>query len=271
MDVANIFIYSVCALMLLAFAASQVVEFIEWRKRRKEERTDKQGEITGYSRIDFTLADTPNDCYESIELRNSIGVGQVLTCMIVPSQGVHNVSVNVQWYETGIVPSKESRGIYDRIFSGNYVSCFVYDKQTDESGKDVFKCRFVFRNTKGVYDFISDFTSLKNTGSEESEAMDLSNYIVLSVTGEMVYRFRDDYVTDKDGLYPIKIREEAIEEDDYFFKRFVIDLLRGFIVNKQDKSEFMRECGKDRAFGSNKILRKRITNYLRETGVCIAD
>lgn len=29
MDVANIFIYSVCALMLLAFAASQVVEFIE--------------------------------------------------------------------------------------------------------------------------------------------------------------------------------------------------------------------------------------------------
>lgn len=271
MKASDILIYAVIFLMLLSFVGTQVIEFFDWLKRRRENQTESKGEITGYSRIDFTLDDTPNDCDESIEIRNDIKIGQVLTCMIVPIHGNHSVSLNIRWYEVGLVSAKESWGIYDKIFSGNYVSCFVYGKETDDTGKDIFKCRFVYNNSKGTYDFIGDFSSLRNTEDNVSESIDLNNYMALSTTGEYVYRFRDDYVNDKDGIYPKKIIEEAIDEDDFFFKRFVIDLLRGFIVNKQDKSDFMRDCGKERVYGNNRILRKRITNYLKSTGVRIAD
>lgn len=266
----DIIIYTVIVLMLLGFIYEQVLNFRLWfaKAREKSPRTE---DITGYSCIDFALSGTRNDCDESIEMREKLEVGQILTCMIFPSRCNGEVSVNVKWFEIGVVSPEKTRVIYDRIFSGNYVSCFVCEKTVADDCNNSYRCRFVYRDSKGVYDFITDFTTLRSNDEDESEKTDLSEYLVLSVTGEMVYRFREDYVADKDGIYPLRIRQEAIEEDDFFFRRFVLDLLRGFIVNKQDKSEFMRECGKERVYGNNRILRKRITNYLRGTGLCIAD
>lgn len=265
----NVFIYFIIFLMLASFILEQFFDFRCWIKKSKVKPL-KEEDITGYSCVDFVLSDTKKECDESIDVRNEIEVGQVLTCMIVPSRYNNEVSVNVKWFEVGLVSGKEGKIVYDRIFSGNYVSCFVYKKEISETGKDILKCRFVYHDSKGVYDFITDFTSLKNEDGD-FEKIDISNYLVLSFTGEIVYRFRDDYVNDKEGLYPKKIIQDAIDEDDYFFKRFIIDLLRGFIVNKQDKSDFMRECGKERLYGNNKILRKRITNYLTSSGVYLVD
>ena len=266
---ADIFVYFIIALMIISFILEQFFDFRKWIKSRSI-KTPKGKDITGYSCIDFILEDSHRECDESLEIKNSMDEGQVLTCMITPSQCNCEVSLNVKWFEVGVVSFKQSKSVYDRIFSGNYVSCFVYEKLRDENDKYVFKCRFVYRDSKGSYDFITDFTSLKNA-DEDTEKIDISNYLVLSFTGEMVNRFRDDYVNDKEGLYPKKILQDAIDEDDFFFRRFVVDLLRGFIVNKQDKSEFMRECGKERIYGNNRILRKRITNYLKSSGIYIAD
>lgn len=266
---ADVFVYSIIALMIVVFIFEQIFDFRKWIKSSAVHSKNEK-EITGYSCIDFILENSGRLCDESIEIRNSIEVGQVLTCMIMPSRCNSEVSLNVRWFEVGMVSSMQSKAVYDHIFSGNYVSCFVYEKVKGQNVKDLFKCRFVYRDSKGSYDFINDFTSFRNTRQNPGK-IDISNYLILSFTGEMVYRFRDDYVNDKDGLYPKKIIQDAIDEDDCFFKRFVVDLLRGFIINKQDKSEFMRECGKERIYGNNRILRKRITNYLKSSGVCIPD
>lgn len=53
-----------------------------------------------------------------------------------------------------------------------------------------------------------------------------------------------------------------INEDDIFMIQFVNELCRGYIWDKHDKSEFVRDATQTRGYGDSRILSRRIQKYL---------
>lgn len=233
-------------------------------------KKEKFSEITGYSAIEFDLVKSPDLCDESEELYRKIKEGDFLTCMICPFRQSGVVYVNVGWFEVGTVDRKNQRVIFDKINSMNYMYCQCV-KVIEENGAKRYVCQYVYFDDKGTFKIGNDLLSESQMVNSESsdnniKLIDLNKYLWIMPTGQLVSNLRDYYY--KGGVPKFGDEtEDVLDEDDTFMIQFVKDYLRGGINSVEEKSQFIRDCSSNRIYGDSSVLKIRINQYIKDTGI----
>lgn len=285
-----LFVILLVVLFLIFYAVARNKELKEEELRRKENlkqydnpeyiKKVKSGEvypkketssaITGYSVIEFEMIKSLDLCDESEELYSNIKEGDFLTCMTSPYREHGEVYVNVGWFEVGTVDKNNRRRIFEKVNAANYLYCQC-SKIIEENGAKRHFCMFVFFDSKGTFNLetgmISGPSSATVLSSDtDTQNIDMDNFLWIMPTGQLVSNLRNEYY--KCGVPQFGDEtEDVLDEDNVFMIQFVKDYLRGLINSVDDKSDFIRECTSSRRYGNSSILKRRISLYIRDTGI----
>ena len=227
----------------------------------------KSKPCTGYSSCTCKLRQWEEIPVWAKESFKTLAVGKycVLRWATNAPDELNNIGV---WYKNqcvGFVTGSSEMMISEALLAGHIAHSVVESMTPNKKGVVEICIRVYFTDPCGTVplpplsDNIDWFVHYGDRYSKETA----KHYHAVWETYEMIYRNLKDYHLDDatNGVDPDW--QNILEEDDAWMERFINEYNRGFIQETKDKRTFLREASKDRWYGDNTNLRKRISDYLK--------